>query len=164
MDGYNKKVLHFLKKQTLRVQELTEKAQRITDMMESIRNNNMYKLYVMRNKKVQKPKCKKCNKDRKVLFTSPGGSALEEQCECAASTTVYETITLTFSKFVPTDDDDVVDIMFIDDNYDMISRPYNFITFYSPEIDLSKTNIKALFFKEKEDCERWCVILNAGKW
>ena len=163
MDGYNNKVLHFLKKQTLRVRELSEKTQRITDMMESIRNNNIYKLYIMQNKEVQKPKCKKCNKDRKVLFASPGGGTLEEQCECAASITVYETITLTFNKFVITGDD-VVDVMFIDDNYNTVSMPYNFITFYSPDVDMSKTNIKALFFKEKKDCERWCVMLNAGKW
>lgn len=60
---------------------------RLSELMESIE----HEAWTVKGRyEYVKPKCDKCDKDRRIHFKSPGGREMTEECECAKRKYIYE--------------------------------------------------------------------------
>lgn len=56
-------------------------------------------LYSVASKSKRKPKCEKCDDERKIHFTMPSGKPSYEKCECDARVYIYEPIPTILNSF-----------------------------------------------------------------
>lgn len=112
-------------------------------------------------------KCDKCDKDRRIHFTSPQGREYTEECQCAKGHYKYFPKEATLSKFYvrkknfPWSDDGKVDyynrcytVTDCDDfdRYESTECVYT----HSDDIDYMKVNAYYDVFLNEEDCQKFC--------
>lgn len=56
-------------------------------------------LYTVASKGKSKPKCNKCNEQRRVYYKTPSGKETYEMCECSSRISIYEPIPIQLSEF-----------------------------------------------------------------
>ena len=112
-------------------------------------------------------KCDKCDKDRRIHFTSPQGREYTEECQCAKGHYKYFPKEATLSKFYvrkknfPWSDDGKVDyynrcytVTDCDDfdRYESTECVYT----HSDNVDYKKVNVYYDVFLNEEDCQKFC--------
>lgn len=112
-------------------------------------------------------KCDKCDKDRRIHFTSPQGREYTEECQCAKGHYKYFPKEATLSKFYvrkknfPWSDDGKVDYY---NRYYTVTDCDNFDRYESAEcvythsdnVDYKKVNVYYDVFLNEEDCQKFC--------
>lgn len=151
-----------LQRKMLTVKQEAKKA-RLKELFED--NGMSVVLYNVGYNFVYKPKCNKCDTDRKIHFKSPSGRDCTEACECAKSYKKYIPISNELIEFRMNNVDDELLMWFEPtkrtdayyDNYRRveIEQIYNNQAF--EEITINET---CLFFKTKEECQKYCNYLN----
>lgn len=112
-------------------------------------------------------KCDKCDKDRRIHFTSPQGREYTEECQCAKGHYKYFPKEATLSKFYvrkknfPWSDDGKLDyynrcytVTDCDDfdRYESAECVYT----HSDNVDYKKVNVYYDVFLNEEDCQKYC--------
>lgn len=112
-------------------------------------------------------KCDKCDKDRRIHFTSPQGREYTEECQCAKGHYKYFPKEATLSKFYvrkknfPWSDDGKFDyynrcytVTDCDDfdRYESAECVYT----HSDNVDYKKVNVYYDVFLNEEDCQKYC--------
>lgn len=112
-------------------------------------------------------KCDKCDKDRRIHFTSPQGREYTEECQCAKGHYKYFPKEATLSKFYvrkknfPRSDDGKLDYYnrcytVTDcndfDRYEFAECVYT----HSDNVDYKKVNVYYDVFLNEEDCQKYC--------
>lgn len=108
----------------------------------------------------QKPKCDKCDNDRKIHFISPSGRKMTEDCACAIKTPVYSPAAVQMISFYA---GDVLCEMYFErtdegrdyDRYDFIADLYD-----RNKPPFEKINRYRVVFLNEEDCRKYCDWLN----
>lgn len=112
-------------------------------------------------------KCDKCDKDRRIHFTSPQGREYTEECQCAKGHYKYFPKEATLSKFYvrkknfPWSDDGKLDYynrcytVTDCDNFDRYESTECVYT-HSDNVDYKKVNVYYDVFLNEEDCQKFC--------
>ena len=112
-------------------------------------------------KYTQGPKCGKCDKDRKIYFTSPSGRKMKEDCLCAKQTVTYYPTEVSLVSFYARDKVSSVYYEMKEedrdcDRYDLRAEIYG----RDKAKAFEEINRYRIVFLEKEDCQRYCNWLN----
>jgi len=113
----------------------------------------------------KKPKCDKCDDNRKIKFYSPSGKQMEESCSCDKGKETFIPVEHICTEFKVSRDDGVM-LMWYKENHekdydwygydcsDLVRSVYKGETFK----DLDNYNT---YFKSKELCQEYCDWLNS---
>jgi hypothetical protein len=116
------------------------------------------------------PKCDKCDKDRRIQFTSPSGKKLSEPCSCDDGTHAYEPQELTLIKFYMDNEKRGRNEEYVERHYKKTDGQFN--SDYYEYIDSSNiykgesfdtTHQYGIVFLDKETCQKYCDWLNEQK-
>lgn len=106
------------------------------------------------------PKCDKCDKNRYRHFISPLGREMKEECTCKKAKKVFAPIEVELEEF--TVGENVSNVYYEQhkedtdyDRYDMRADVYKEL----PD-DLSKINEYRAVFINRDDCQRYCNLMN----
>lgn len=80
-----------------KVKEAQDAARNST--FESLLGEHMVQAWKVGREYLSPPKCDKCDKNRKLHFTSPRGKDMTEPCECSQSTTIYKPVPALLARF-----------------------------------------------------------------
>ncbi|MEK3718926.1 hypothetical protein [Paenibacillus sp. FSL R7-0333] len=113
---------------------------------------------------VKVPKCNKCDEHRRIYYKTPSGKDAYEPCGCDVSNTIYvpkEMICCEFRidrrgsdkmtawyKSIPKKD--------ADDDYASYESSTHLDQLYVPGMEYEKLSKWSTFFKDKDDCQRFC--------
>lgn len=110
------------------------------------------------------PKCDRCDDNRRLFYTTPLGKVMYEDCICKAGKKVYvpkENIRVEFKKR----NDSNFTVWYTDygDNEDGYKHGQVPKDLYHPgmKFEALKEHYHGTYFREKEDCQRFCDWLNA---
>lgn len=109
----------------------------------------------------QRTKCDKCDKYRKIHFTSPSGRKMTEDCSCAKGTRHYFPKEVSLISFNAGKKLDNVYFELISQNdycdrYDLCADLYD----QNKGIKYENINKVRVVFPQKEDCQAYCDWLN----
>lgn len=69
------------------------------ERLSELLKDNQIEYYAVANKYKSKPKCDKCDENRRIYYITPLGKNTYENCDCAGSFTIYEPIPTMLSEF-----------------------------------------------------------------
>ncbi|MBT2716889.1 hypothetical protein [Bacillus sp. ISL-57] len=78
-------------------QDLERKVRR--ERLSSLLNDFEVEYYTVASRSKYKPKCDKCDENRRLYYTTPSGRKTYESCECSNSIPVFEPIPILLSTF-----------------------------------------------------------------
>lgn len=125
-------------------------------------------MYRVDDESIKIPKCNKCNNSRKIEFISPLGKKMEEYCTCNVSETVYVVKEFLCVEF-RVDRDRKQMLMWYKVKQDR-DRDYDHCKILNTDAEVYEEGIKFedldteyhnLFFKSKEQCQKYCDWLNS---
>jgi hypothetical protein len=139
----------------------TVKKERLGELMKDF-NLVMYKVYNIGKKE---PKCEKCDKDRKIRFTTPSGNKMTEDCKCNKDINYYAPEIYECSEFKMNEYNNKISVWYERKECDnreyynrcggeMAEKIYNETMIYENLI-YYKT-----YFKTEEECQKYCEWLN----
>lgn len=115
-------------------------------------------------------KCNKCNENREIVFKSPSGKEMSENCECLKSVRVYFPICEVIYEISLKDGyNKTANIFFTeqrktnDDNYYVSTEYYESKTIIEDDVDFATLNIdtnEILYFVSEEKCQEYCSWYN----
>lgn len=123
-------------------------------------------LYSARYKYKTGPKCDKCNDQRNIEFFSPSGKKMTEKCSCAEHIPAYEPEENILKEFRKRDSYGSELIVWYqpyrdDDDGFTYSSSTVARTVYENGMDYSELNQHGTFFRDIEDCRKYCDWLTA---
>ena len=140
--------------------ERDAKKARARDILESISVVG----YRVAEKREKRPKCGRCDKDRKIHFVSPMGRNMTEYCECDKDNKFYYPKEVKCIEFNIRSDDTIsyyYELPEEKSSYDDYShRAEVYSALPSTDEELEKINYRALFLEE-EDCQKYCDWKNS---
>lgn len=128
-------------------------------------------MYKVGNAYKEQPKCNKCNDKRKIVFISPLGNTFSESCTCAERLSYYipeEQIATEF-KIDNYFNKDKLIVWYKNhkeknsDDYCSYSSSSVIKTIYEPNLRFEEIEKRDMFFRSKEDCQKYCDWLNENK-
>lgn len=121
----------------------------------------MYKAY---SKQVKKPKCEKCDSNRRIYYKTPLGRDDYEQCECDTGERVYEPKEYMRIEFNIRDG---MRAWYEINNFDSRDEYARFDSnsqyakvVYKEDMPYESIEKYSTFFKSKEECQAYCDYLN----
>jgi hypothetical protein len=114
-------------------------------------------------------KCSKCNDKRQIEFMSPSGKPMNEPCECNKSYPHYEPEEKVCIEFrINSTKKDCLSVWYKehkDRDYDWYGYESSRYVdeFYSDDMKYEDIDKFKVFFKNKEDCQKYCDWLNDNK-
>lgn len=140
--------------------ETTVRRERLSELMKDFQAI-MYRAGTAYN---EKPKCEKCDKNRKIYFLSPSGIKLSEDCECAHKESYFTPHVFDCCEFRVDRDNKKIDMWF-KRNKDGGDEYYEFSQFgktiYNKNMKFEDINDDETFFKDELDCKIYCDWLNS---
>jgi len=151
--------------------EQNAKRMRLEELFEGEFNIILYRpTYIY----VYSKKCDLCDDERKIKFLSPLGKEMKEDCECLKSHTKYEVKPYYCTEFRINRRREKGEMPLLmwykkyndySSDYDGYSYDSNDLVkkIYSPDMDfetISKKYTYTLYFKNKDDCQKYCDWLN----
>ena len=141
--------------------ERDAKQLRTRDILESISVVG----YRVAEKHEKRPKCDRCDKDRRIHFVSPMGRNMTEYCECDKDNIFYYPKEVKCISFNIGSDDTISYYYELpeENSYcnDYSYRADVYSTLPSTDEELKKITYRALFLKE-EDCQKYCDWKNSN--
>lgn len=121
----------------------------------------MYKIY---QDHIMPEKCNKCDDNRNILFNSPSGKVLKENCECKNAEKFYKPIEYQCKSFKIDRDGKKMDAWYEenkknngDDDYYERSYSQHCGKIYDETMEYKDGDeYYNLFFKTKEECQKYC--------
>lgn len=107
-------------------------------------------------------KCDKCDEDRLIHFTLPSGKDMYESCECDKSKVTYIPEEYYCVEFHLDKGNDKLYAWYEqdEDDEDTYTRPKLAKEIYNKEMNFEDLDVDEIFFRDKEDCQRYCDWLN----
>jgi transposase-like protein len=131
--------------------------------------------YMVASNNKKRPKCNKCNDQRRIEYVTPLGRHAYEVCDCEGYDHVYEVKEVEMVKFTIRkrggwDQDEKVvryfsharntyDDQTDENNYDRVTWVYN----NEPFEELAKNSYYGVAFLDKDKCQEYCDWCNAQK-
>lgn len=112
------------------------------------------------NNPIKKPKCDKCDENRRIHFKSPSGKEFTEPCECANWNAHYEPRQVELFKFYA--GNKLTDMYYTkqeSEEYDRFDLHSNVCSSLS-DVKLEELNSYYVVFLKEEDCKKYCEWLN----
>jgi regulator of replication initiation timing len=143
--------------------ELSREKQNAMSEARKLQLNRLFKdreivLYRTEGKYIKKPKCNKCNNDRKIKYVSPLGKEMFENCDCSNSDMEYVPKPWILFEFKMTYDKEL--LMWYKEEpsgnetyFESCSQICKDI--YNDSIPYEKVSYDT-FFRDKEDCQKYC--------
>ena len=115
---------------------------------------------------VKIPKCGNCNENRKIEFISPLGRKTTEPCTCNVRKTVYAVREYILTEFKISDHKDMMAMWYKikeDSRHDYASHNRTIYAemIYSEDMKFEDIGSQDVFFKSKDDCQKYCDWLNS---
>jgi len=114
----------------------------------------------VKNIRTERPKCDKCDKDRKIHFKSPSGKDYSEYCECANKNYTYEPEKFELIKFSETNQSGEIHKYYSNSSDE---EEYRIFTNIYDGKSFDKTNSYNIMFLDKEICQKYCDWKNEKK-
>jgi len=117
----------------------------------------------------KKSKCDKCDENRKIHFLSPAGKDCTEYCECSNTVPIYIPIEYKCSEFKIDSNNNKSLSMWFEEKVEKDYDYYHSTTYVDYVYDGNKSydeiyeSKKHIFFKSKDDCQKYCNWLNNKK-
>lgn len=123
------------------------------------------KLYDVGYEYLKHPKCNKCNENRQFEFTSPTGKILKENCDCAGNYSIYVPEETIMSEMRSRDGKVTAWYKkYRDSDEGMTLSSSTVVTkIYDPVMEFQSLEQYGTFFRNIEDCQRYCDWLNEHK-
>lgn len=125
-------------------------------------------LYTVKTQYLKTKKCNNCDDNRKIHFKSPSGKDMTEYCECDKSIPkkiVKENKLVEFR--LNRDRDEIlawyelkIEPKDRDSDYDHCRSTNRAEVIYNSDMKFEDLNRHEIFFREKEDCQKYCDFLN----
>lgn len=158
----NKKFIDYIKSELAEIRNMQKTISTKREVMHGLIRTHMHTLYIIKRDKVVRNKCDKCNKDRQISFFSPSGKILYEPCECSKEVTIRKVNKLSFKGVFW--EGNIPIVWFTNSNRKDRCIPYQDIKLHTKDTDYCVVSPEEVFFVNEKDCEKWCVMLNMGKW
>jgi len=117
----------------------------------------------------KKPKCDKCDDNRQIHFLSPAGKDCTEYCECSNTIPIYIPIEYKCSEFKINSKTNKSLSMWFEEKAEKDYDYYHSTTYVDYVYDGNKSydeifeSTKHAFFKNIDDCQKYCDWLNDKK-
>ena len=115
---------------------------------------------------IELPKCNKCDKNRKLKFISPLGKEMSEPCECDKKKLLYIPEEYICSEFkINSQDTNKLSAwykIYEEKDYDYYKHTDYCETIYNDDMKY-KDLTSRIYFKSKEECQKYCDWLNKNK-
>lgn len=154
------------KEMVIRDAEQNAKRMRLKELMQDVQNS----YWKPTLKYVYTKKCNKCNENRKIIFKSPSGKEMSEDCECLKSVRIYHpTCEVIYEISLRNSYNKTANIFFTekrstdDDNYYVSTEYYGDKTIVEDDVDFATLDIdnkKDLYFVSEEKCQEFCDWYN----
>ena len=157
----NEKFIGYIKSELREIRSMQKTISNKREVMHSLIKTPMHTLYIIKRRKTVLDKCSKCNESRQISFFSPSGKELFEPCECSKEITIRKVNKLSFKGVFW--EGNIPIIWFTNSDRKDRCIPYQDIKLHTQTTDYSTMSPEEVFFVDEKDCEKWCVMLNAGK-
>ena len=154
-----------------RERELENKKSNLERQVRSERLSSLMKdfkvvMYAEERAYVDLPKCGNCNENRKIEFISPLGRKTTEPCTCNVRKTVYAVREYILTEFKISDHKDMMAMWYKikeDSRHDYASHNRTIYAemIYSEDMKFEDIGSQDVFFKSKDDCQKYCDWLNS---
>ncbi|WP_226035707.1 hypothetical protein [Aquibacillus saliphilus] len=118
-------------------------------------------LYRASAKSERKNKCDRCDDNRRIYYKTPLGKDAYESCDCSKGKLTYspkENIIYEFR--INRDNNELLAWYQYDDEYGSMRYSTKADSFYKKGMKYEDVNRYNTFFKDKEDCQKYCDHLN----
>jgi len=155
------------KERELEIQKLSLERQVRNERLSKLMRDFEVIMYRPDRTSVKIPKCDKCNENRRIKFTSPLGKIMDESCTCDVSKPVYNVEEYICTEFRINSDNNKMLMWYKMKQGD----DYDYARYRSGSSDLAELiyqdgmnfeDIKRrdIYFKSKDDCQKYCDWLN----
>ena len=123
-------------------------------------------MYKVITTSIKPPKCDKCDQNRKIYFQSPSGKSMSEDCLCNIGKKAYTPFEHVCTEFRVNNDNNKLLMWYKvnrDGDYDWCSYESSSICKTVYNENMKYEDLKQhydLFFKSKEECQKYCDWLN----
>ncbi|SCY99271.1 MULTISPECIES: hypothetical protein [unclassified Lysinibacillus] len=121
-------------------------------------------MYKVNSKRVENPKCEKCDANRRIHYKTPSGKDAYEKCECDFGERVYEPKEYMRIEFNICDGMrawyEINDFGSRDEYARFDSNSQYAKSVYKEGMDFNTIELYSTFFKTKEECQAYCDYLN----